>query len=206
VSTAAAVAIAPPRARREWRSQAFLFACAYLLYSAARWVCVGDTATATRHAYWIVNLEADFRANVESGVQRTVTGTPLIWLLNHVYIAAQLVVVPGALIWLFRRDRAIYRNLRDTVVATWLVALPIYAAFPVAPPRLAHIGIADTITSQTGVAMDSNLTTSFYNPLAAVPSLHVGFAVPSESRWLPRCGHASLAWPGCAGARSSRLR
>ena len=35
----------------------------------------------------------------------------------------------------------------------------------------------DTITTQTGFAMDSNFSTSFYNELAAVPSLHVGFAV-----------------------------
>jgi membrane-associated phospholipid phosphatase len=53
----------------------------------------------------------------------------------------------------------------------------VYAAFPVAPPRLADMGLQDTITSQTGVALDSSLTTSFYNELAAVPSLHVGFAV-----------------------------
>jgi membrane-associated phospholipid phosphatase len=36
--------------------------------------------------------------------------------------------------------------------------------------------MVDTISSQTGFAMDSGLTTSFYNELAAVPSLHVGFA------------------------------
>ena len=35
----------------------------------------------------------------------------------------------------------------------------------------------DTITTQTGLALDSKLTTSFYNPIAAVPSLHAGFAV-----------------------------
>jgi PAP2 superfamily len=67
--------------------------------------------------------------------------------------------------------------LRNTVVATWLLALPIYALFPVAPPRLADIGLVDTITTQTGLALDSKLTTSFYNPIAAVPSLHAGFAV-----------------------------
>ena len=48
---------------------------------------------------------------------------------------------------------------------------------PVAPPRLADIGLVDTITSQTGLALDSKLTTSLYNPYAAVPSLHAGFAV-----------------------------
>jgi membrane-associated phospholipid phosphatase len=113
------------------------------------------------------------------------------WLLNHVYVMAQLVVVPGALIWLYRRDRATYRTLRNTVLGTWLVALPVYAAFPVAPPRLAHIGIADTISKHTGIALNSSMTTAFYNPLAAVPSLHVGFAfavgislaAAARSRW-----------------------
>jgi len=63
------------------------------------------------------------------------------------------------------------------VVSDESSATPVYAAFPVAPPRLAGIGMVDTITAQTGVALDSSLTTSFYNELAAVPSLHVGFAV-----------------------------
>ena len=55
--------------------------------------------------------------------------------------------------------------------------MPVYGLFPVAPPRLADIGITDTITAADRLAMDSNFTTSFYNELAAVPSLHVGFAV-----------------------------
>jgi membrane-associated phospholipid phosphatase len=98
-------------------------------------------------------------------------------VLNHLYLAAQLVVVPGALIFLYRRSRPAYERLRNTILATWLISIPVYALFPVAPPRLANIGMLDTITDQTGFAMDSKLTTSFYNQLAAVPSLHVGFAV-----------------------------
>ena len=70
-----------------------------------------------------------------------------------------------------------YERLRNTILATWVLSIPIYAAFPVAPPRLADSGLVDTITAQTGLALDSSLTTSFYNELAAVPSLHVGFAV-----------------------------
>jgi membrane-associated phospholipid phosphatase len=101
----------------------------------------------------------------------------MLWLLNHAYLAAQLVVLPGALIWLYGRSRPVYEKLRNTILATWLISIPVYAAFPVAPPRLADMGIVDTISSQTGFAMDSSLTTKFYNELAAVPSLHVGFAV-----------------------------
>ena len=104
-------------------------------------------------------------------------GTVWIWLLNHLYLAAQLVVLPGALIFLWHRSKPMYERLRNTILATWVLSIPIYAAFPVAPPRLADSGLVDTITTQTGLSLDSSLTTSFYNELAAVPSLHVGFAV-----------------------------
>jgi hypothetical protein len=115
--------------------------------------------------------------DVEAGVQGALDGSWLLWILSHLYLAAQMVVVPGALVWLYRRSRTHYELLRNTVLATWLISLPIYALFPVAPPRLADVGLVDTITTQTGVALDSKLTTSFYNELAAVPSLHAGFAL-----------------------------
>ncbi len=138
---------------------------------------VGDLGAAQDHAAWIVDLEQDLGVASEASVQEALTGTWVLWLLNHAYIAAQLVVVPGALIFLYRRSRPVYHRLRNTILATWLISVPVYAAFPVAPPRLADMGLVDTISEQTGFAMDSNLTTAFYNELAAVPSLHVGFAV-----------------------------
>jgi hypothetical protein len=159
------------------RTQVGLFLLAYLVYSAARWIAVGDLSAAQDHAAWIVDLEQDLGVASEASVQEALSGTWILWLLNHAYIAAQLIVVPGALIFLYRRSRPVYYRLRNTILATWLISVPVYAAFPVAPPRLADMGLVDTISEQTGFAMDSNLTTAFYNELAAVPSLHVGFAV-----------------------------
>ncbi len=159
------------------RTQLGIIAAAYLLYSAARWVTVGDLPTAQEHAEWILSLEHDLGVAVEHSVQGALTGTWVLWLLNHLYLAAQLLVVPGALVYLYKRSRPLYERLRNTILATWLLSIPVYAAFPVAPPRLADMGLVDTITSQTGFSLDSKLTTSFYNELAAVPSLHVGFAV-----------------------------
>ena len=159
------------------RSQVGLFLLAYFVYSAARYLMVGDLGAAQDHAQWIVDVEQDFGVFSEASVQQALTGTWILWLLNHAYIAAQLVVVPGALIFLYRRSRPVYDRLRNTILATWLLSVPVYAAFPVAPPRLAEIGLVDTISEQTGFAMDSSMTTAFYNQLAAVPSLHVGFAV-----------------------------
>ena len=58
---------------------------------------------------------------------------------------------------------------------TWLVAVPIFALFPVAPPRLAGIGLMDTVSRQGAVGLTGH-SAIFYNPYAAVPSLHVGLA------------------------------
>ena len=153
-----------------------VFVLAYVVYSIARWLTVGELPTATANAHWIVDFERSLAIDVEAPVQDALTGTVALWILNHLYLAAQLVVLPGALLWLYRRSRHAYERLRNTILATWLLSIPVYALFPVAPPRLAEIGMVDTITQQTGFAMDSKLTTSFYNELAAVPSLHVGFA------------------------------
>ena len=160
------------------RAQLGIFLLAYLLYSAARFVTIGDLGVATANAEWIISLQNDLGIGVEASVQEGLNGTVALWLLNHLYLAAQLVVLPGALVFLYHRSRPMYERLRNTILATWVLSIPIYAAFPVAPPRLTEAsGLLDTITAQTGMALDSSLTTSFYNELAAVPSLHVGFAV-----------------------------
>ena len=158
------------------RAQIGVFVLAYVVYSIARWLTVGELPDATANALWIVDREREFALDVEGPVQDALTGSVALWILNHLYLAAQLVVLPGALYLLYRKSRQAYERLRNTILATWLLSIPVYALFPVAPPRLADIGMVDTITQQTGFAMDSKLTTSFYNELAAVPSLHVGFA------------------------------
>jgi membrane-associated phospholipid phosphatase len=162
-----------PRAR----AQIGLFLLAYAVYTVARFFTIGDLPSAKDHADWIVGLEQSTGTGIEASVQQALSGTWAIWVLNHLYLIAQLGVLPGALIFLYRRSEHLYAALRNTILATWLLSVPVYGLFPVAPPRLADIGLVDTITTQTGFAMDSNLTTSFYNELAAVPSLHVGFAV-----------------------------
>jgi hypothetical protein len=162
-----------PRAR----AQIGLFLLAYAVYTVARFFTIGDLPSAQDHADWIVSLERSTGTGVEASVQHALTGTWVIWVLNHLYLIAQLGVLPGALIFLYRRSAKLYATLRNTILATWLLSVPVYGLFPVAPPRLADIGLVDTITTQTSFAMDSNFSTSFYNELAAVPSLHVGFAV-----------------------------
>jgi membrane-associated phospholipid phosphatase len=163
------------RPRSGWRAQLSLFLAAYVVYNMARWAFVGDLAQAREHAHWIVELEQRSGVAVEGSVQRALDFGPASWLLSNLYLAAQFAVLPGALVWLYRRSPAIYHGVGDTVLCTWLLAVPVFALFPVAPPRLAGIGIADTVSEQATVALTGR-STIFYKQLAAMPSLHVGFA------------------------------
>jgi PAP2 superfamily len=162
--------------RRLWGTEVRLFLAAYVVYTLARWLFVGDLAEAREHARWIYELEQTAHVAIEGSVQRTFDSAAPSWILSNLYLAAQLAVVPGALMWLYRRSPGVYRGLRNTVISTWLIAVPVFALFPVAPPRLADIGLVDTVSRQAAVELTGR-STIFYNPLAAVPSLHVGFAV-----------------------------
>lgn len=160
-----------------WKREALIFAIAYLAYEATRTLATGGEPEALRNARRVFDLQAMLSSNIETAVQGAIHATPFMDIFNIVYLAAQPVVIPIIVIWAYRRSQRVYRVLRDTLITTWLIALPVYALFPTAPPRLSGVGLTDTVSGQSGVALDSGFTKLFYNPYAAVPSLHAAFAV-----------------------------
>ena len=59
-----------------------------------------------------------------------------------------------------------------------VIALGLYAAFPTAPPRLIpEAGFTDTIAVFTGLPQDSETVGLLVNKYAAVPSMHIAFAL-----------------------------
>ena len=157
------------------RREFALFGAIYLLYDAARWVWAGNLPLARAHALRVIAVERSLHMAIEGSVQRALDSPVPSFLLSSVYLAAQAVVLPATLVWLYRRSPRIYQQLRSTVVATWLIATPVFALYPVAPPRLAGVGIKDIVSHQAVVSL-TGPSTLFYNPYAAVPSLHVGLA------------------------------
>jgi membrane-associated phospholipid phosphatase len=165
----------------------------YGLYHAGRWLFAGRGQVAREHADQVIHVERSLHIAIEASVQRALDAPVLSWLLANLYLAAQLVVLPGALIWLYHRSPGVYRRLRNTVIWAWMLAVPIFALFPVAPPRLAGIGIVDTVSRQAAVALTGH-STIFYNPYAAMPSLHVGLAFA-----VGIAAHAALRAPWARG-------
>ena len=83
----------------------------------------------------------------------------------------------AVLAWVYRYRREAYPLLRNALALASLLAVVGYALFPTAPPRLAGVGIGDTVSGATSINLGSTLVSSLYNPYAAVPSMHVGFSL-----------------------------
>ena len=163
--------------RHSLRAEAVLVLVLYGVYEAARGLVAGDTSEGVRHAHDIVALERSTGLLVEDRVQDATHAVPgLVGVLGIAYLTLHLAVSVAVLLWLHRRRPAAYPLVRTTLVLASGIALIGYLAYPTAPPRLAGIGIADTV-SGGHVDLNSGLVSSLYNPYAAVPSMHFGYAL-----------------------------
>ena len=77
---------------------------------------------------------------------------------------------------LFRRRDEGYHRFRRTCLLAHLGAQPVFFLLPTAPPRVLD-GFVDTLSEVSGLDLEHPLLVRFYNPVAAMPSLHVAFAV-----------------------------
>jgi PAP2 superfamily len=137
-----------------------------------------DWAAARAHTTDIVALERRLNLFVERDVQTLAAALPGIpALLGFLYVALHFAGTAAALIWVHRRRPHAFPFVRTTLIVSTAFALVGYVLYPAAPPRLANMGFADTVTSHTGLDLSSDLLGSFYNPIAAVPSLHFGYAL-----------------------------
>ena len=150
----------------------------YAFYELVRGQGHATVAAARAHTDWVVNLERHFHVFGERAVQHAadaVPGAPT--LLGIAYIALHFLGTTAFLVWLYRRHRERFALVRNTLIAATGIALTFYVLFPVAPPRLAQLGFVDTVTHSAKVNLSSDALGSLYNPFAAVPSLHFGYAL-----------------------------
>jgi hypothetical protein len=149
----------------------------YAVYEVVRGFGGENWEAAFAHTRAIVDLEQGLGVFVERPIQgaaEAVSGLPA--LLGIAYIVLHLVGTAAALVWVHRARRDAFPIVRTTLIASTALALVGYVLYPAAPPRLAGLGFADTVTASSGVNMSSEMLGALYNPIAAVPSLHFGYA------------------------------
>jgi hypothetical protein len=150
---------------------------AYAVYLGVRALVVrdGGRARAARNARRVCELEERLGLHVEPHVQRHLLGrTRLLSVLNVSYVTLNVVLTVGSLMLLYRRRHPAFHRLRRAAALSLLGACPVFLVFPCDPPRSLD-GFVDTVGDV--LDMDSGLVVKLYNPVAAMPSIHLAFAV-----------------------------
>jgi hypothetical protein len=166
-----------------------LIAPAVVIYFAVRGVVVAQEEAAFTNADHIIRFQARLGIFHEPTLQAWVLGSDFfVRLMNWIYIWGHWPVVVGTLIWLIVRRPATFSVYRNAFLISGIIAMFVFATFPVAPPRLVpQLDVVDTVTEQSSsyrVLQPPALT----NPYAAMPSLHfgwnllMGIALVRESR------------------------
>jgi len=167
----------------------------YEFYDYGRGLIPRNGPVALQHAHEVWNWEVRHGIFVEPDWQQfwltkvhmlaglRFTPARVTELLNTGYLYIHFLGTIAFLIWLFLFRRQIFPYVRNIFFVTTAIALVVYILYPLAPPRLTpnllyyhrHYIFIDTVR----LVIDPRLQTSQigYNPYAAMPSLHFGWAL-----------------------------
>ena len=165
-----------------WRDavlQLGLWALADLLYEGVRGIVAGQQAAALANAQSIVGFEKGIGAFWEPALQRLVIHDHGVMVAaNWIYGNAQFTVNAVFLAFIYVYRNEIFYFVRNMFFVAMGIALIVHLAVPVAPPRmLPQYGFVDTVQRIAHINQDSGAISLFVNPYAAVPSMHICFAV-----------------------------
>lgn len=169
-----------------------------------------EPAEAARNADWIIDIEEAMGLYIEAEVQSWfIDWTAFIQFWNLFYGLFHFLVTFVALIWLFLTDPARYRFWRRAGLIATSSALIGFAVFPLMPPRLlGNCGdygacrpgetYVDTVIELGGIwSFESSGFEAISNQYAAMPSLHIGWALWAALVLVPRL---SSPWAKCLAA------
>jgi len=165
-------------AGRDGLAQILVVLAAVAAYEGARTLMQPDWQRAVANAHSVVSWERATDLDWEGWLQQLFLGLPdVVQAMNVFYFVGHFVLTGLFFFWLYHRSRDGFRLYRDAYLIATAVALVIHWRFPTAPPRLAHVGLKDTLLSLSGIDIGSPHSAALSNPVAAVPSLHAAYAV-----------------------------
>jgi hypothetical protein len=196
-AAAAARRVAPSSAQTQGRSHWWVEVLAIV------WLCwVYDAVTnlaplrvhaALAHGADILRVERSLGIDPEHTLDRWLAAHHTLGLaVSDYYDNAHFIVTLGLLGFLWWRRADIYRPLRNALVLANVLAFVVFWLYPVAPPRMLQ-GYTDVVAATHAIgSWHTGALASAANQLAAMPSLHIAWAVwctvvvwrISERRWL----------------------
>ena len=154
-----------------------LVAALYGVYRLGRQLAEGQEYLARANARVVHGLETRLSLPSGDAVQGWFSDGALHWA-NVYYVSAHFPVVLAFLVWGFTmRPREEYVWARSLLVVQTFLALVLHIAIPLAPPRMfPRWGFQDTMAA-IGPSAYEGPSAAISNQFAAMPSLHVGWAV-----------------------------
>jgi hypothetical protein len=155
--------------------QAGLVALLVYAYFRIRNLTEGARDVAVDHARDLVAVEQHLGIDVEHAMQAPVTTWgSLEAFANWIYIWGHWPVIVVTMLWLAWHRRVIFLRLRNAMLVSGAIGVIVFVTYPLAPPRLAGLGLTDTVTEQSQ-AYRVLQPPAFVNQYAAMPSLHSGW-------------------------------
>jgi hypothetical protein len=168
-----------PKGWRDLLTQILLFCGAYWLYRLVRGYTDGQVSVAFHNARDLIGLERWLGLFVEPAVQAWAEGTG--WIIDGaswMYLNSHFAITTVTLAFIYLRRNPSFYFIRNMFMVAMGIALVLYAAYPTAPPRfMPEWGFSDSVASFTGLTAQDSGANALYNPFAAVPSMHVAFAL-----------------------------
>ncbi|MQY32278.1 hypothetical protein SRB17_02250 [Streptomyces sp. RB17] len=175
-----------PRTGLRWWTELPLILLVYGCYSAGRLLARGDVSSAVDHGLAILRIEKVLDLNAEHPLNRLFTREP--WLgvpADFWYASLHYLITPALLVWLFRTRAEHYRRARTWLMTSTFIGLIGFTLLPTCPPRLLSDGhgFVDTMAHYSsygwwgGEASAPRGMGGMTNQYAAMPSLHVGWAL-----------------------------
>jgi hypothetical protein len=168
---------------RDWADvvrQLLLFAGAYAGYEIVRGLVGAGGYKPFGDATKIINFERSLHIFIEPNIQNWAENHAH-WLLDiadWTYINAHFALTIGALAFIYLRRNDSFYFVRNMFLIAMLIALVGYSLYPTAPPRLMQQwGFTDAIQQYTGITIEHGAAGALLNAYAAVPSMHVCFAL-----------------------------
>jgi len=170
--------VSPARRRSRWWVEALALLWLLWVYDAVTNFAPLRLHTAVVHAEGLLHAEQALHLDPERALDTWLAGQHTLGvILSDYYDNAHFVVTLGLLGWLWWRRADIYRPLRNSLVLVNLIAFVVFWLYPVAPPRMLA-GFIDIVESSHAFgSFHSGSLASHADELAAMPSLHIAWAV-----------------------------
>ncbi|WP_170323616.1 phosphatase PAP2 family protein [Cryptosporangium phraense] len=166
-----------PHTTLSWKRELALVIAFLVPYDLIRLAAANDRDVGVRHARDVLGLEHHLGLDVERALNHALAAHhALEAAAGFWYAGLHYLVTPAVLILLYRRAPERYQRARLALMAATAVALGGYLLFPTAPPRFLP-GYVDTMVATADVGWWTTNASAGLNELAAMPSMHVGWAL-----------------------------